>query len=541
VSFYESSRKAVCRCGEEIIVAVLPNQYFLNYGDKDWKSKANQALDQMEIIPEKYKRLFESTFDWLDRRPCVRKRGLGTEFPLTKGQGWIIESLSDSVIYMAYYTIIRYINDHEIKPVQLTPAVFDYVFLGEGDLDKIEKDTKIEKKILKSMNTEFEYWYPNDLRHTAIAHISNHLSFAIFHHAAIFPERHWLKKITLNELLIREGEKMSKSGGNTIPIAYLPEQYSVDVTRLYLASAGSSDTVLNWTEEGIKTLVSRLRKFWTVASSIIDTHPLKSLELNNTSFMTRAFVSACTQHLNNAVKELESYDGRSYIANGFHFMLREVEFYLKTSIGLSEEEKNFALGSIIDPWVTVLCPVIPHICEDLNEKLGNLGFCSLKNMPSFESPVVGIDLSKQISFVNNTVDDIKSIIELKRAAPSSISIFFASEWKQELFEAISDIIGEGAFSIGKVMGQLKKNSKFTPKMKNIAKELKNIKDESKVFRQKFLGPQKELEAIEGYKTYLASLFNCPVNAFIAESGKFDDPLNRAQRAQPNKPAIYIKF
>ncbi|MHA2073272.1 MAG: leucine--tRNA ligase [Candidatus Hodarchaeales archaeon] len=540
-SFFESSRRAVCRCGGEISVAVLPNQFFLYYGDKDWKSKAKEALDQMEVLPEKYKRLFESTFNWLDRRPCVRKRGLGTEFPLTKGQGWIIESLSDSVIYMAYYTIIRYIRENKIKPEQLSPNVFDYVFLGKGNLNKVVKNSKIEKKILESMHTEFEYWYPNDLRHTAIAHISNHLSFAIFHHAAIFPKRHWLKKFTLNELLIREGEKMSKSGGNIIPIAHLPKQYSVDVTRLYLASAGSSDTVLNWTEEGIKTLLSRIRKFWSISLSIIDTQTSKSLEVEKTSFMTRAFISACTKHLNTAINELESYDGRSYIAHGFHLMLKEVEFYQKASIGLPEDEKNSALRYIIDPWVTVLCPVIPHICEELNEKMGNTEFCSLKNIPHFEISVEGVDLSSQISFINSVADDIRSIIELKRADPSKISLYVASVWKQELFEAISDIVGEGAFNIGQVMGQLKKNAKFTSKMKFIAKELKSIKGESKVFRQEFLGSEKELEAIEGYKTYLASLFECPVSAYIAGSGKFDDPLNRAPRAQPGKPAIYIEF
>jgi leucyl-tRNA synthetase len=206
-SFYEVSRKAICRCGGEIIVAVIPDQFFLNYGDKEWKVTAWQALNQMTIVPEKYRRSFESTFNWLDRRPCVRKRGLGTEFPLTKGQGWIIESLSDSVIYMAFYTIIRQIRENKITSEQLIPAVFDFVFLGRGNVDKISKESKIDSRLLESMREEFEYWYPNDLRHTAIGHIGNHLSFAIFHHVAIFPEKHWLKNFSLNEMLIREGKK----------------------------------------------------------------------------------------------------------------------------------------------------------------------------------------------------------------------------------------------------------------------------------------------------------------------------------------------
>ncbi len=539
-SFYEVSRKAVCRCGGEIIVGVISDQYFLNYGDTEWKATARRALDQMAIIPEKYRRSFESTFNWLDRRPCVRKRGLGTEFPLTKGQGWIIESLSDSVIYMAFYTIIRQIHENNITSDQLIPAVFDFVFLSQGNVTKISKKTKIDSSLLESMREEFEFWYPNDLRHTAIGHISNHLSFAIFHHAAIFPEKHWIKNFSLNEMLIREGKKMSKSAGNVIPIAHLPKKYSVDVTRLYLVAAGSADTVLNWTEEGVTTLVSRIRKFWTVANLITDNPPTK-FNLEKASFMTCAFVSTCHQHLKDAIEQLKALDGRSYVSHSFHLMLREVEFYEKSSVGIPEQEKNTALRFILDPWIVVLSPVIPHICEELNERIGNTEFCSLRLMPSIDVSAESTILSRQMSFVNNLIEDIQSIIELKRSDPSSISIYIAPEWKQELYSSVRDILGEGAFNMGKIMGELKTISEFSSRMKMVAEELKRIRGDAKIFRQEFLGSTKELEAVKGYKAHMEAVFGCPVVVYVAESDEFADPLNRAPRAQPTKPALYMEL
>lgn len=539
--FYEVSRKAICRCGGEIIVAVIPDQYFLNYGDEEWKATAWSALNQMSIVPEKYRRSFESTFNWLDRRPCVRKRGLGTEFPLTKGQGWIIESLSDSVIYMSFYTIIQQIRDNKITSDQLIPAVFDYIFLGKGNREEISKQTKIDSGLLESMREEFEYWYPNDLRHTAIGHIGNHLSFAIFHHVAIFPEKHWLKNFSLNEMLIREGKKMSKSAGNVIPIAHLPKKYSVDVTRLYLVSAGSADTVLNWTEEGVTTLVSRIRKFWKVANSIISNPPTDLFILENASFMTRAFVSTCHQHLKDAIEQIEAFDGRDYVSHGFHLILRDVEFYQKTSVGIPKQEKNGALRLILDPWIVVLSPVIPHICEELNERMGNSEYCSLRLIPSIEVPTEGVTLNQQMSFINNLIEDIQSIIELKRTTPASISIFIAPEWKQELYLTVRDIVGDGAFNMGKIMGQLKSMPEFSFRMKSIAKELQRIRGDAKIFRQEFLGSSKEQEAVGGYTKYMETVFKCPVSAYIVESDEFVDPLSRAPRAQPTKPALALEF
>lgn len=540
-SFYEVSRKAICRCGGDITVAVIPDQYFLNYGDVEWKETARRALSQMTIVPEKYRRSFESTFDWLDRRPCVRKRGLGTEFPLTKGQGWIIESLSDSVIYMAFYTIIRQIRDNKITSDQLIPVVFDFIFLGKGDVQKISEETKINSDILKSMREEFEYWYPNDLRHTAIAHISNHLSFAIFHHVAVFPEKHWLKNFSLNELLIREGEKMSKSAGNTIPIAHLPKKYSVDVTRLYLVAAGSADTVLNWTEEGITTLVSRIRKFWSETNSIIDNPTTQPLALETASFMTRTFVSTCHQHLKNAINQLEASDGRSYVSSGFHLMLRNVEFYKKISIGIPETEKYAALRLIVDPWIVVMSPVIPHICEELNERMGNSEFCSLRLMPEIDVPAEGTVLNRQMSFINNLIEDIQSIVDLKRSKPAGISIFVAPDWKQELYSAVRENIGDSAFDMGKIMGKLKIMPEFSPRMKEIAAELKRLRGDAKIFRQEFLGSYKEMEAVNGYNKYLEAIFDCSVAVYLTESDDYMDPLNRAPKAQPSKPAIYMEL
>ncbi|MHA1290910.1 MAG: hypothetical protein ACTSPB_26290, partial [Candidatus Thorarchaeota archaeon] len=82
----------------------------------------------MRITPDIFRNLFEATFDWLAQRPCARRRGIGTRLPFDPD--WIIESLSDSTIYMAYYTIAHYITKNKLKPKQLTYDFFEYVFLG---------------------------------------------------------------------------------------------------------------------------------------------------------------------------------------------------------------------------------------------------------------------------------------------------------------------------------------------------------------------------------------------------------------------------
>jgi leucyl-tRNA synthetase len=257
--------------------------------------------------------------------------------------------------------------------------------------------------------------------------------------------------------------------------------------------------------------------------------------------MTRAFVSTCHQHFKDAIQQIEAFDGRGYVSHGFHLMLRNVEFYEKTSTGIPKQEKHAALHLIIDSWILVLSPVIPHICEELNERMGNSEFCSLRLIPSIEVPVEGNMLNRQMSFINNLIEDIQSIIELKRTDPTSISIYIAPEWKQKLYSSVRDITGDGAFNMGKIMGQLKTIPEFSSRMKTIAKELQRIRGDAKIIRQELLGSHKELEAVEGYKSHMEAVFRCPVAAYITESDDFVDPSNRAPRAQPTKPALYMEL
>ena len=61
------------------------------------------CLERMELYQEETRRGFEYTLGWLRQWACSRSFGLGTRLPWDPQ--YLIESLSDSTIYMAYYTV----------------------------------------------------------------------------------------------------------------------------------------------------------------------------------------------------------------------------------------------------------------------------------------------------------------------------------------------------------------------------------------------------------------------------------------------------
>jgi len=124
-----------CRCGTECVVKLLSNQWFLDYSNKDWKQKAHRCFEGMNILPNEIRSEFDKVLDWLRERACARQHGLGTKVPWDKE--WLVESLADSVIYMAFYIISKYVNKKEINGNDLTDEFFDYVFYGKKDSGEI--------------------------------------------------------------------------------------------------------------------------------------------------------------------------------------------------------------------------------------------------------------------------------------------------------------------------------------------------------------------------------------------------------------------
>ena len=177
-SMYDLPDPVVCRCMTPCIVKLLEEQWFIKYSDADWKQKTKDTLNQAIIYPESARQWFLNIIDWLKEWPCARKSGLGT--PLPWSPGWIVETLTDSTVYMAFYTINNHLKHHNIKENKLNPEVFDYIFQGQGDLNAVSDQSGINIKFLEEMRDEFLYWYPVDLRISAKELLPNHLTFFLF-------------------------------------------------------------------------------------------------------------------------------------------------------------------------------------------------------------------------------------------------------------------------------------------------------------------------------------------------------------------------
>jgi methionyl-tRNA synthetase len=88
--------------------------------------------------------------------------------------------------------------------------VWDALFLGKD----LPVGHAFPSDTLAKMRTEFNFWYPFDLRVSGKDLIQNHLTFCLYNHTAIFPEDKWPRAMRTNGHLMLNSEKMSKGAGN---------------------------------------------------------------------------------------------------------------------------------------------------------------------------------------------------------------------------------------------------------------------------------------------------------------------------------------
>ena len=311
--YAEPNGHVVSRSADECVVAYL-GQWFLNYGENDpeWRQ---QVLDHMETDMELYnsetRHGFEKNLYWLNRWACARTYGLGSKLPWDPK--FLVESLSDSTIYMAYYAIAHLLHSNnfgtepgllEIKPEQMIDEVWDYVYCRREISDELIKQSGIKKADLEILRREFEYWYPLDVNISGKDLIPNHLTFFLYIHTALFPKEYWPRGVRANGHLLLNGEKMSKSTGNFMTLNDAVKKFGADACRIALADAGDGVEDANFEETVANQVILRLYNLKEWCEDVIKDKSLRTS--NSDNFWDQLFENEMRLIVHEAYKHYEA-------------------------------------------------------------------------------------------------------------------------------------------------------------------------------------------------------------------------------------------
>jgi len=536
-SMWELPARVVCRCGTKCHVKLLQDQWFLKYSDPAWKEKARECVERMKIYPEAARSWFLEVIDWYLDWPCARKMGLGT--PLPWDPEWLVETLSDSTIYMAFYTIMRAIRAYNIRPEQLTEEVLDYVFLGRGDPGEIAGRVGLEEHVLREMREEFLYWYPVDLRNSAKELVPNHLTFFIFHHVAIWPPELWPRAVGVNGMVMVEKKPMSKRRGNFVPVEDAVELYGADATRcaLLLGAEGMDDP--DWSDENARAVKANLESFYNL---VLELAKASGGEFGRPERWLLSVLQARIKAVTEAMEELKT---RTALSTAFYEVWNDLRWYLRRKMG---KPHGPTVRQAVETWVKLMAPFAPHICEELWERLGKEGFVSLAKWPEPDEAKIDLEAEEGEELVKGVLEDLGEVIKvLKVEKPRRACLYVASSWKWKAYLRALEAAREGRPDVGAIMRSLMQDPELKARakeaaslVKQLVKDIMDISPEERERRLK-LGQLDELAVLKEASAFLAKEVGAEeVLVFREDDPDRYDPKDRAKLARPYRPAIYVE-
>ncbi len=510
--FYDTSRRAVTRSQKPVIVAVLQGQWFLDYTHPDVKAKAHAVLNQLEYKPQNLRKTQQEYLDWVAMRPCARKRGLGTKLPFDKE--WVIESLSDSTIYQMFYLVANTLHKHTVSAKSLTPAFYDYVFFHKGSVD-----SKLQK-IADEIQQEISYWKHVDVRYTNKPHMSNHLSFLLYHYGVIFNKDQWPKNITIGGLLIKDGHKISKSKGNGIPLNTIKSVYGADLYRLYVGVGANYDVDMDFKDSEIIQLQKKFSRLIQFCEDAVQ-KPLRNYD--SFTQIDKWLISRFYSHVDSYFTHMDSVKIReAYVAIVYECLNDCMHHINQTNASQTAEVMRFF---ILD-YLRVLTPIIPHVCEELNEKLGNKTCISVQKYDTDNAKFQDRKLEAKEAIGQSLLAQIQRISEQKNISKiQKITIVQAHKQRFVLFTKISDILTQTK-NFKEVLPPLL--TEFSNDAKFIKRFVPKTLSEGLQF---FESQEDEQKYLESFGKYLQTLYDCDIKIQTSDLQSF---------IIPGKPGILIE-
>jgi len=239
-------------------------------------------------------------------------------------------------------------------------------------------DPKNSRKLVDSAKER--YWMPVDLYIGGSEHAVLHLLYARFWHKVLYdigvvstPEP--FKKLVHQGIVLGEdNQKMSKSRGNVVNPDEMIERFGADAVRLYEMFMGQLEAMKPWSTRGVEGVTRFLDRVWR-------------LIVHDDGSLSQAVVGADPSAdqrrlLHQTIKKVtEDLDDLR-----FNTAISQMMVFTNELTKLDRRPR-----ALLEPFVLLLAPFAPHLCEELWKTLGHAPSVSRQSWPAFDPALVVSD------------------------------------------------------------------------------------------------------------------------------------------------------
>ncbi len=210
-----------------------------------------------------------------------------------------------------------------------------------------------------------KYWLPVDWYNGGMEHVTRHMIYSRFWHhflydiGAVPVDEPYAKRTAQGLILGPDGDKMSKSKGNVVDPNDVVSEYGADVLRVYVLFMGDYASATPWSENSVKGCKRFLERIAGLSDIAKGSGHNPKLE------------GALNRTIKKVTDDIEEMKFNTAIAAMMSFLN---EIYDAGALTVDD----------LMAFIRILCPFAPHIAEEIWEKFGMKGYCSLAAWPEYD-------------------------------------------------------------------------------------------------------------------------------------------------------------
>ena len=269
--------------------------------------------------------------------------------------------------------------------------------------------------------TKEKYWMPVDIYVGGVEHAVLHLLYARFWHKFLFDigavstKEPFQKLINQGLILGSDGQKMSKSRGNTVNPDELVEKFGADSLRLYEMFMGPLEDAKPWQPEGIIGLCRFLARVFNLAAD------LKKMENSKEEKMPESAEKLLNKTIKKVTGDIEQFRFNTAIS-AMMILLNELE---KNRDSLSV--KQFLI------FLKLLFPFAPHLSQELWQQLGNESLLDSESWPDYDEKFLIEEEVELLIQINGKLRD-KLLVSRNISQEEAEKLVFGNERTKSYFE-----------------------------------------------------------------------------------------------------------
>ncbi len=276
-----------------------------------------------------------------------------------------------------------------------------------------------------------KYWAPVDQYTGGIEHAILHLLYSRFFQRVMRDEgltdvSEPFTNLLTQGMVLKDGAKMSKAKGNVVDPQELIEKYGADTVRLFMMFAAPPEQSLEWSDEGVQGSYRFLKRFWTAVQEHTAGGPAAKLDADSLTGQLKELRRKTHQ----TIAKISDDFGRRH---SFNTAVAAAMELLNAINKLADESAagRAVAREALQAVVVMLSPIVPHICHELWQVLGNESALIDETWPEVDDSALQLEQVEVVVQVNGklrgrvtvAVDASKEILQAEALADDNVQRF----------------------------------------------------------------------------------------------------------------------